>query len=220
MSARLQKNVGAAIRELKSLSQEEAAEMLRKCRGCMQLVCDKLGLAVHIEKASTVRKELPRELSSMVYAPCYNWLGDEYYRAEVFSLSAGRMLEKLLVFSKALCPDEESLVALLRSKAGESKSVLLATSSMDELLTGLPVNDAASPAGADLFELSVCMVMEEVLTTGGYWVVRRQGASYSGAGPQFSYGVMSGRFPRFCERPEFDLRMNALGAPKFKEVLV
>lgn len=220
MKVNTQMNVGLAIRNLKDLSHDEICAKLSVYRECTQLACSTLGLAVHMEKVSAVRKELPQGLSSMLYSPCYNWLGDEYFRADVFSLCGNRMLERLLVFSKAQCWDEGQLHDMLRSNVSKSKSVLQAQSVLDELLHSLPLNLPEVPSGADMFELGVCMVMEEILTSPSYWVVRHQGAVMAGGKPRFSYGVMDSRFPKFCARPEFDLKVHASGAPKFKEVLV
>ena len=130
------------------------------------------------------------------------------------------MPERLLVFSKAQCWDEDQLHDMLRSNASKSKSVLQAQSILDEMLLSLPANSPNAPSGADVFELGVCMVMEEILTSPSYWVVRYQGAVMAGSKTQFSYGVMDSRFPKFCGRPEFDLKANANGTPVFKEVLV
>lgn len=109
---------------------------------------------------------------------------------------------------------------MLRSNVSKSKSVLRAQSILDELLHSLPLNLPEVPSGADMFELGVCMVMEEIMTSPSYWVVRCQNAVMTGSKPQFSYGVMDRKFPKFCCRPEFDLKVHASGAPKFKEVLV
>lgn len=220
MKVKTQMNVGLTTRNLKSLSRDEICGMLSMYRECMQLACSKLGLAVHMEKVSAVRKELPQGLSSMMYSPCYNWLGDEYFRADVFSLCGNRMPERLLVFSKAQCWDEDQLHDMLRSNVSKSKSVLQAQSILDEMLLSLPANSPNAPSGADVFELGVCMVMEEILTSPSYWVVRYQGAVMAGSKTQFSYGVMDSRFTKFCGRPEFDLKVNANGTPVFKEVLV
>ncbi len=207
-------NARLAARSLECLDEGDLRCSFDMHMACMQLVCDKLGLALHFEKTCSFGKILPGGVDLELHTEFVDGVVDGRYSAEVFALNRRLVPEQLLVFSKEEVETEEDLLEKFSSELTDP-GLVEPSSELSKLLESPPLLSRGSHVD-DVYKLSVMHVLEDVFTSGSYWIAAHSG--YDTVKEKQVFRVLEGVFPRFCCRPEFDMKVVVNGAPKFKEV--
>lgn len=199
------------------LGRDEVERRLNMYRGCVQFVCDTLGIATYFEKTGPFRHASAKCISSSQYSEFVAVRGKRKYSTKVIMPTRRLGGVELMLLRKDEYETEERLFEEFRSKAQRSEVGLIEAKSKSDLLFSSPVIvEADDKYGDDLYELGACMALEDVLTSGKWWIAACTGAHAW----RYEFKILDGLFPKFCSRPEFDLKVNANGTPVFKEVLV
>lgn len=210
-------HVGYVLRELGRLDGAGLDAELEKYRSCMKVLCDELGISVFMSEmtqfqavvSETARREMHSSMNEFLCCPSFH--------ASVFVKSRHKVMEKLQVFDMSAVPTEKALLLALHESA--NSDILSAYSLLDDMLW--PRHYMSGEKSVKQFELYVYMVLEQVFTSGCYWVVAYEGATQHAEGRStYDFKVLDGKSPEFCCRPEFDLRLQAEGMPKFRIVEV
>lgn len=199
------------------LGRDEVERRLSVYRECVQFVCDKLGIATYFEKTGPFSGVSARGISPSQYSDFFSVRGKRKYNMKVIMPTRRLGGVELMLLKKDEWETEERLLEELRSKAQRSEIGLVEAKSKSDLLFSSPaIVEADDKYGDDLYELGACMSLEHVLTSGKYWIAACVERSMCAG--HCTFKVLDGLFPKFCARPEFDLKVFADGVPKFKEV--
>lgn len=200
------------------LGRDEVERRLDMYRGCVQFVCDKLGIAVYFEKTAPFSSVSAKCVSSSQYLDFFSVRGRRKYNAKVVMPTSRAGGVELMLLRKDKYETEECLLEMFKAKARRSEVGLVeAESKSDYLFSSPAIVEADDRYGDDLYELGTYMALEDVLTSGDYWIAACVERGGMGSG-RCVFKLLEGTFPGFCCRPEFDMRALADGIPKFKEI--
>ena len=210
-------HVGYVLREMSHLDDTGLDAELEKYRSCMKMLCDELGLSVFMSEMTQFRSVISKDMERKIDYSMNEFSCCPSFHAAVFAKSRHRVMEKLQVFDMSTVPTEKALLLALHESA--NSDILSAYSLLDDMLW--PRHYMSGEKSVKQFELYVYMVLEQVFTSRCYWVVAYEGATQHAEGRStYDFKVLDGKSPEFCCRPEFDLRLQAEGMPKFRLVEV
>jgi hypothetical protein len=210
-------HVGYVLREMSHLDDTGLDAELEKYRACVKMLCDELGLSVFMSEMTQFQAVVPETARREMHSSMNEFSCCPSFHAAVFAKSRHKVMEKLQVFDMSAVPTEKALLSALHESA--NSDILSAYSLLDDMLW--PRHYMSGEKSVKQFELYVYMVLEQVFTSGCYWVVAYEGATQHAEGRStYDFKVLDGKSPEFCCRPEFDLRLQAEGMPKFRIVEV
>lgn len=221
--------VQLAVKQLESLDTASLEHHLDMSRRCMQLVCSKLSLVLQLEKTCSCSKILPHapEASLTLLSEFAESFLDTRRGAKIFMLNQFMMPKPLLVVSREEVETEDDLLKLLRAKLGGSKTDDASIPAccreqaerLEKALEATPAMLRCKEKLTDeLHELAVLRVLEELLASERWWIIAH--SHYDIFLEKHVLMLLEGSFPKFCEQPEFTMRLAARGVPEFKPVLV
>lgn len=210
-------HVGYVLRKLGRLYDDAFDAELEKCRTCMKMLCDELNISVYLSAVSQFGSIVSEDSEYATLDSMNKFLCCPNFHAAVFAKSRHEVMEKLQVFDVSTVPTEKELLSVLHESV--NSDLLSAYSLLDDMLW--PRHYRSDRWGTRQFELYAYMVLEQVFSSGCYWVVAYEGATQHPDGRStYDFKVLDGKSPEFCCRPEFDLRLQAEGTPKFRLVEV
>lgn len=210
-------HVGYVLREMSHLDDTGLDAELEKYRACVKMLCDELGLSVFMSEMTQFQAVVPETARREMHSSMNEFSCCPSFHAAVFAKSRHKVMEKLQVFDMSAVPTEKALLSALHESA--NSDILSAYSLLDDMLW--PRHYMSGEKSVKQFELYVYMVLEQVFTSGCYWVVAYEGATQHAEGRStYDFKVLDGKSPEFCCRPEFDLRLQAEGMLKFRLVEV
>lgn len=210
-------HVSYVLRKLGRLYDDAFDAELEKHRTCMKMLCDTLDLSVYLSTVSQFGSITSEDSKYATLSSMNQFLCCPIFHAGVFAQSQHCVMEKLQVFDVSTVPTEKELLSVLHESA--NSDVLAAYSLLDDMLW--PRHYRSDRWDVKRFELYVYMVLEQVFSSGCYWVVAYERATQHIDGRStYDFKVLDGKSPKFCSRPEFDLRLQAEGMPKFRLVEV
>ena len=210
-------HVGYVLRKMSHLYDDALDAELEKYRVCMKVLCDELSFSVYLSSISQFGSIVSKGSEYATLSSMNEFLCCPRFHAAVFAKSRHCVMEKLQVFDVSTVPTEKELLLALHESA--NSDILAAYSPLDDMLW--PRHYRSDRWSVKQFELYVYMVLEQVFSSGCYWVVAYEGATQHAEGRStYDFKVLDGKSPEFCCRPEFDLRLQAGGMPKFRLVEV
>lgn len=210
-------HVSYVLREMSHLDDTGLDAELEKYRACVKMLCDELGLSVFMSEMTQFRSVVSKDMERKIHYSMNEFSCCPSFQAAVFAKSRHKVMEKLQVFDKSTVLTETELLSVLHESA--NSDLLSAYSLLDDMLW--PRHYMSGERSVKQFELYVYMVLEQVFSSECYWVVAYEGATQHAEGRStYDFKVLDGKSPKFCDRPEFDLKLQAEGMPKFRLVEV
>lgn len=194
-----------------SMSDAELESYVCMCKSCMKLLEERLGIYVSFMVS---REMLDLSLSGRSTVADVETLQAAAYRKR----PGGMLSSRLYVFQNGRLDAAMEAAEKLKGDRGAANEVLNAGTCMTELF-GRKDRPASVGRRVDLeYQAYVYAMLSDVLSDKRYMVAC---AGQMGNAYYAPLGVclLDGGLPKFCDRPEYDLKLNA-SMPEFKEIVL